>query len=141
MKYMRDIPDLKGKKVLLRTDFDVPVSKEGEILESFRVERQKTAVDQLIDAGATVVMVAHIAAMPSFEPLVPQFEKILGRKIKFLDEPDGQLEQLNLLDNVRTHEGEEKNDTEFAQKLAQGFDLYVNNAFAVSHRNHASVSA
>ena len=138
MKTILDIPDLKGKKVLLRVDFDVPVENE-KIMEQFRIAKQKKTLDFLLDKGAWVLMVAHISATKSFEPIVPQLEKILGHKIRFLKEiENSSLEQLNLLDNIRKWPGEEDNSEDFARILAEGFDVYINNCFSTSHRNHSS---
>lgn len=149
MKNLRQV-DLGNKKVLLRVDFDVPVSGDGQIEESFRIKRQKETLDYLVGHGAKVVMVAHISdpsVGQSFSDLMPQLHILLGYEINFIktvSEIGKYLENYAgpaLLDNIRQNEGEEKNDLEFAKQLAIGFDIYVNNDFAVCHRNHASVSA
>lgn len=146
MKSIADIPDLKGKKVLLRVDLDVPVGTDGVIQEEFRVARQRENLRYLLDHGARVIMAAHINAVGSFQALVPQLKRVLGmqmtfcrdfdQKQKFLDD-DGSLA---LLENVRANPGEEDNSEAFAGQLVAGCDLYVNNAFAVCHREHASVA-
>ena len=147
MKTLKDITDLKDKKVLLRVDFDVPVSDKGQIEESFRITKQKETLDYLVSHDAQVVMVAHISAVTSFADLMSQLHILLGHEINFIksvSEIGVYLEHYAgpaLVDNIRQNEGEEKNDPEFAKQLAQGFDLYVNNTFAVCHRDHASVSA
>lgn len=158
MRTLREITDLKDKKVLLRVDFDVPVSDRGQIEEAFRIRKQKETLDYLIGQGAKVIMIAHISDQSvdqSFSALLPQIHMLLGYEINFLKivpEINPYLEHYAtsagsvqavpaLLDNIRQNEGEEKNDLEFAKQLARGFDLYVNNDFAVCHRNHASVSA
>lgn len=149
MKNLREA-DLKDKKVLLRVDFDVPVSDRGQIEESFRIKRQKETLDFLVNHGAKVVMVAHISdesVGQSFAALMPQLHLLLGYEVNFLKTvPDigSYLESYAgpaLLDNIRQNEGEKNNDPEFAKRLAAGFDIYVNNDFAVCHRKHASVSA
>lgn len=149
MKNLKQV-DLKDKKVLLRVDFDVPVNDDGQIEESFRIKKQKETLDYLVDHGAQVVMVAHISDQSvgrSFANLIPQLHMLLGYEINFLKtmpEIETYFDHYAgpaLLDNIRQNEGEEKNDPEFARQLASGFDLYVNNDFAVCHRNHASVSA
>lgn len=146
MKNIKQV-NLRDKRVLLRVDFDIPVSDKGQIEESFRIKKQKETLDYLVTQGAQVVMVAHISAVPSFADLIPQMHMLLGYEIGFIKTLSGVGEYFNnyvgpaLLDNIRQNEGEEKNDLEFAKQLAAGFDLYVNNAFAVCHRNHASVSA
>ena len=142
LRTINNIGTLKGKKVLLRTDFDVPVAKE-EVTEPFRIQKQKKTIDHLLAGGARVAMAAHIASLPSFQSVMPQIEKILGRKVRLIGEISdfhNADESLCLLDNVRRYSGEEKNDMKFSKDLAKRFDIYVNNAFAVCHRNHASVS-
>lgn len=147
MKTMLDIPDLKDKRILLRVDFDVPVDDKGQIKESFRIKKQKEMLDYLVGKKAKVVIVAHISAADSFAGLVPQLHMLLGHEIEFVkttgDIP-AYLENysvLGLLENIRNFSGEKENEEKFARELAAGFDIYINNAFAVSHRNHASVSA
>ncbi len=149
MNNLRQV-DLKNKKVLLRVDFDVPVSDGGQVEEPFRIKKQKETIDYLVGHGAKVIMVAHISDQSvgqSFASLIPQFHILLGYETNFLKtvpEIGAYLQNYAgpaLLDNIRQNIGEEKNDMEFAKQLATGFDLYVNNAFAVCHRNHASVSA
>jgi len=146
MNNLRQV-DLKDKKVLLRVDFDVPVSGDGHIEEPLRIKKQKETIDYLVSHGAKVVMVAHISAVPSFASLIPQLHMLLDYEVNFIKavpEISSYLQNYAgpaLLDNIRQNPGEEKNDPEFAKQLARGFDLYINNAFAVCHRNHASVSA
>ena len=147
MKTVLDIPDLKNKKVRLRVDFDASVSDKGEIEENFRIKKQKGMIDWLVERGAKVVMISHLSVVDSFSDLIPQLHIILGREIGFIksvEEIENYLVNysgVGLLDNIRGFEGEKENSKEFAEKLSSGFDLYINNAFAVSHRNHASVSA
>lgn len=150
MRTLREITDLKDKKVLLRVDFDVPVSDKGQIEEPFRIRKQKETLDYLVNHGAKIVMVAHISDQSvgqSFADLVSQLHLLIGYEVNFLKtvpEIGAYLDHYAgpaLLDDIRQNNGEEKNDPEFAKQLAVGFDLYINNAFAVCHRNHASVSA
>ncbi len=151
---MPGINQLNGKKVLLRCDFDLPVRSfsEGgrapEIIESFRVTKQKPVIDFLL-RQSSVVIVAHIKVVESFKEILSELEEILGYKIEFINNL-GELKekslnlkqgQLYLLENTRSWPGEEKNDDIFSRSLASGFDLYINNAFAVCHRKHASVHA
>jgi phosphoglycerate kinase len=138
--------ELKGKKILLRVDFDVPVSEEHRILEKFRVERQKPMLDHLINSGARIVMVSHISDknVSSFNGIIVELSGILGREIEFINKIEditGFNNNLGLLENIRHFEGEKENNKDFAGRLSNGFDAYINNCFAVSHRNHASVSA
>ncbi len=149
MKSLREA-DLKDKKVLLRVDFDVPVSDKGQIEEAFRIKKQKETLDYLVGHGAKVIMVAHISDQSvgqSFSALMPQLHVLLGYEINFLKtvpEIGTYLENYAgpaLLDNIRKFPGETENDSGLALSLSKGFDIYVNNDFAVSHREHASVSA
>lgn len=146
MKTIKDIINLKNKKILLRADLDVVVGKDGVIAESFRILKQKPLIDFLAEKGAKIVIIAHISAVDSFAEMMPQLHILLGREIGFISQLQQlehleQSEQIVLLDNIRKFEGEMKNSEELAQKLASGMDFYINNAFAVCHRKHASVSA
>jgi len=120
--------ELFGKKVLLRVDFNVPV-ENGKILDIYRIKAHKETIDYLINRGAKLTLLSHIMAAESFEPLANQIKEILG------------TEKFSLYDNIRKYNGEETNDEEFAKILIAPFDIYVNDAFASSHRNHASVVA
>lgn len=131
MKTIDQAGELSGKRVFMRTDFDVPVVN-GSITEPFRIERQKETLHYLLNYGTRVVLAAHISAVPIFEPIKPQLEQLLG--ITFGDE-------VTLLENTRQNQGEEQNNEAFARELVKGCDIYVNNAFAVCHRAHASVVA
>lgn len=131
MRTIEQAGQLRGKTVFMRADFDVPVV-DGNVAEPFRIEKQKGTLHYLLDHGARVVLAAHISAVPSFESLKPQLEQMLS--VTFDD-------RVVLLENTRQNPGEEANDESFAQQLVRGCDLYVNNAFAVCHRTHASVVA
>ncbi|MBX4190079.1 phosphoglycerate kinase [Candidatus Parcubacteria bacterium] len=147
MKTIREVSNLKDKKVLLRVDFNVPVSAKGEIEEPFRIEKQKETLNWLLGQGAKVILVSHITSVETFANLIPQLHMLLGKEINFIKSVSEIAIYLDhyagpaLLENIRQNEGEEKNDSEFAKQLATGFDIYINNAFAVCHRNHASLVA
>jgi phosphoglycerate kinase len=147
MKTIFEIKDIANKNVLLRTDFDVPISNKNEIEEIFRIEKQKKMIDWLMDQGvAKVVIVSHLHDENySFFELIPQIRAILDYDFVFSKTLD-QLSQfknnrLILLENIRKFEGEVNNSQDFAKRLSAGINIYINNAFAVSHRAHASVSA
>ncbi len=139
----------------MRADFDVPVLRStgaserqaGMIVEPFRIERQKETLDYLLDHGVRVVLVAHISAVDSFVGIHDQLQQILGRTFPILSKLEDISvflaggAQLALLENVRQFAGEKENDSGLAMSLAKGCDIYVNNAFAVCHRAHASVAA
>ncbi|MBI2635237.1 MAG: phosphoglycerate kinase [Parcubacteria group bacterium] len=120
--------DLSGKKVLLRVDFNVPV-ENGKILDAYRIKAHKETIDYLINRGAVVTLLSHITAIESFEPIAGQIRDAL------------KSENFSLFDNIRKYEGEETNDEGFAKELAKSFDIYINDAFSVSHRNHGSIVA
>jgi phosphoglycerate kinase len=137
--------DLRGKYVLLRDDFNVQIVG-GKITEGFRIERSQATIDALRNAGARVAICSHLG-----RPKGARDEKYSLRGVaEYMHLPfapdclnhdfmaqmhDGDVV---LLENVRFYAGEEENDLAFAEKLAHGFDVFVNDAFAVSHRAHAS---
>ena len=137
--------DVRGKFVLLRDDFNVQIV-DGKITDAFRIEQSMPTIKALQAAGARIAICAHLGRpkgtrnmeytlRPVAEYMnVPLIEDCLDRDFM----GDMQNGDVVLLENVRFYEGEEKNDPAFAQKLAAGFDFFVNDAFAVSHRAHAS---
>lgn len=137
--------DVRGKMVLLRDDFNVQIV-DGKITDGFRIEQSMPTINALRAAGARVAIVAHLGRPKgtrnmeySLRPVaeymnVPLIDDCLDKDF-MATMHDGDVV---LLENVRFYEGEEKNDPAFAQKLADGFDIFVNDAFAVSHRAHAS---
>lgn len=137
--------DVRGKFVLLRDDFNVQIV-DGKITDAFRIEQSMPTINALRAGGAKIAICAHLGRPKgtrnmefSLKPIaeymgVPLISDCLDRD--FMDEMrDGDVV---LLENVRFYAGEEKNDPSFAADLARGFDLFVNDAFAVSHRAHAS---
>lgn len=137
--------DVRGKYVLLRDDFNVQIV-DDKITDPFRIEQSMPTINALRDAGARIAIVAHrgrpkgmrnmeyslrpIADFMGFELIPDCLDKGFMANMR-----DGDVV---LLENVRFYEGEEKNDPAFAADLARGFDVFVNDAFAVSHRAHAS---
>ena len=137
--------DVRGKYVLLRDDFNVQIV-DGKITDTFRIDQSMPTINALRDAGARVAIVAHRGrprGMRDMEYTLKPIADYMGVKLipdcldkDFMhDMNDGDLV---LLENVRFYPGEEKNDPAFAGDLARGFDVFVNDAFAVSHRAHAS---
>lgn len=145
---IKDIKDLKGKRVILRLDFNVPI-KNGKIVETMRIDRALPTVEYLIKKKARVIILSHIGkdASSSLKPIV----RYLSRKIKVGFVPDFRTEEARkmveglplggvvVFENLRLDERETENDPEFAKYLASFGDIYVNDAFAVTHRAHASV--
>jgi phosphoglycerate kinase len=142
-------PDVSGKRVLVRLDLNVPLF-EGKIRDPFRIEKSLATVNYLRDAGARVVIMSHIGKGKPMDTLAPVAD-YLNTKFPtiFLSDLMGsdnvartrQLQggDVALLENLRHSEGEEANDPAFASYLATLGDIYVNDAFPVSHRAHASV--
>ena len=137
--------DVRGKYVLLRDDFNVQIV-DGKITDAFRIEQSMPTINALRNAGARIAIVAHLGrpkGSRNMEYTLAPVAKYMGIPLiqDCLDKDfmanmhDGDVV---LLENVRFYAGEEENDSDFAKKLADGFDLFVNDAFAVSHRAHAS---
>ena len=157
-KTVKDL-DVKGKKVLVRVDFNVPLSKEekGKIADDARIKAAIPTINYLSENGAKVILMSHLGrpkgeANPEFalKPVADYLENVYGDKFKFLPSPvvvdekvkeevnkleDGQIA---LLENTRFRKEETKNGEDFAKELASLADLYVNDAFGTSHRAHAS---
>lgn len=137
--------DLRGKYVLLRDDFNVQIV-DGQITDAFRIEQSMPTINKLRDMGARIAICAHLGRPKGERNMTYSLKPVadyMGVKLipdcldkDFMrDMHDGDVV---LLENVRFYAGEEKNDIAFASDLARGFDAFVNDAFAVSHRAHAS---
>lgn len=150
--------DAKGKKVLVRVDFNAPVDAEGEVADDTRIRAALPTIEKLLADGARVILVSH-RGRPSGEgfedafslwPIALRLQKLLGCDVVLSRDivgPDAQeaadaLEDggLLLLENVRFDKREKKNDPEFARQLAALADVYVNDAFGTAHRAHASTA-
>ena len=137
--------DVRGKFVLLRDDFNVQIV-DGKITDAFRIEQSMPTINALRDAGAKIAIVAHRGRPKgernmeyTLQPIADYMNITLIPDCldkEFMN--DMQDGDVVLLENVRFYSGEEKNDPAFAAELARGFDLFINDAFAVSHRAHAS---
>ncbi|HEX6012860.1 MAG TPA: phosphoglycerate kinase [Geminicoccaceae bacterium] len=152
-----DEADVKGKRVLVRVDFNVPM-QDGRVTDATRIERAAGTLEELAGKGAKVVVLSHFGRPKgkpersmSLAPLCkPLSEALGGADVKFAPDCVGDLAHavvdalpeggVALLENLRFHAGEEKGDPDFADQLASLGDLYVNDAFSVSHRAHASVT-
>lgn len=141
--------ELSGKRVLLRADLDIPI-KDGRVGEDYRLKALLPTLNYLIKNGARVLIIGHLGR-PEGKPdpalslrhVAEYFEKLLGKEVEFLPElpiTNYQLPNIALLENLRFWAGEEANDQAFAKQLAGFGDLYVNDAFAASHRAHASIA-
>ena len=151
---INEIADLSGKYVLVRDDFNVQIV-DGTITDVFRIEQSLSTIRYLIESGARVVIMSHLGRPKgerkpelSLAPIATTLEQLLARPVIFVSDcldrefmQDMRNGDVAVLENIRYYNEEEKNDSEFARKLANGFDYYINDAFAVSHRAHASVEA
>jgi len=145
---LRDIKDLKGKRVLLRLDLNVPL-KGGRVLDAYRIKRALPTIRFLKSQKAKVIILSHIGndGAKSLRPIARYLNKTMN--VGFYPKLDGRdLPQvvsamreggIMMLENLRKDPGEKGNDMNFAQHLACLGDIYVNDAFSVSHRSHASV--
>lgn len=147
--------NLKSKKVLLRTDYNVPINNKGEILDDFRIRASLPTIKQLIKEGVAQIIIATHLGRPKNKEKIYQTNKIAekiykltGRKTIKVDDsvdldefPTPREAKIVVLENLRFREEEELNDTKYAKKLAKLADIYINDAFGVAHRKHASVHA
>jgi len=155
MKTLRDLT-LAGKKVLVRVDFNVPMNEAGEITDDLRIRAVLPTLRHLLEHQARVILCTHMGRPKgqrvekySLAPVAAHAAKLLGRPVPLAPDcigPEvaaavGALNdgEILMLENLRYHPEEEKNDPEFSRQLAALADVYVNDAFAVSHRAHASV--
>jgi 3-phosphoglycerate kinase len=154
---IRDL-DLKGKRVLIRADFNVPLDDKGSITDDNRINASLPTIKLALDRGAKVILMSHLGRPKgkrvekmSLGPVAERLSQILGRRVRLCSDCVGaQVSSeivkvkngaLVLLENLRFHSEEEKNDASFAKGLASFGDVYVNDAFGTSHRAHASVAA
>lgn len=153
MKHLSEF-DLKGKKVFIRVDFNVPMEK-GKITDDTRIVETLPTINYVIHSFGKAILCSHLGRPKgrdlqfSLKPVYEYLKTLLKVPVKFLEDitsesADKVLEELKegevlLLENIRFYEGETKNDLEFAKLLAKFADIFINDAFSVSHRNHASV--
>ena len=158
MRYIDQVPEgfYSGKKVLMRVDFNVPMDGNGNITDDVRIRRVLKSINYLLDEDAVIVLATHmgrpkgkVVAKYSLEPIAKRLSRLLKKDVLFLDDCIGSEVKaavagaasgtVVMLENLRYYAGETENDAEFAKALADGIDIYVNNAFATAHRAHASV--
>ncbi|MDK2835846.1 MAG: phosphoglycerate kinase [Thermosediminibacterales bacterium] len=154
IKTIKDI-DVKGKKVLVRVDFNVPINDNGEITDDNRIKRALPTIRYLIDNGSKVVLVSHLGRPKGkvkdelrMDPVAQRLADLLNMEVKKTDEcigPEAEKAvselrpgEVVLLENVRFDPRETKNDPEFAKQLASLAEIFVNDAFGTAHRAHAS---
>ena len=147
--------DPAGKRVFIRVDFNVPIDDQGIITDDTRIRAHLPTINYVTERKGKAILASHLgrpkgkrADKYSLKPVALRLSQLLGRKVKFADDcigPDAEgavaaMRQgdVLLLENLRFHAEEEKNDTGFSQSLARLADIYVDDAFAVAHRGHAS---
>jgi len=148
-----DQVEVKGKRVLVRADLNVPV-ENGVVTDATRIDRVAPSITELADKGAKLILLSHFGrpkgrdAKNSLKPVVAELAHVIKRPVKFAEDCIGETAEqavaelrpgnILCLENTRFYPGEENNDPEFAKALAKLGDIYVNDAFSVSHRAHAS---
>jgi len=154
MKTIGDLGNLQGKRVLLRADFNVPL-RGGAVTDATRIERSLPTVRRLQEAGAKVVVMSHCGrpkgkpnSEMSLKPVAEALSGLLGAPVTLVEDCIGSTAEtaiaalapggVLMLENLRFHTGEEKNEPDFVAALASLGDLYVNDAFSTAHRAHAS---
>lgn len=155
-KTLKDM-DVKGKKVLVRVDYNVPMDSEGEITDDIRIRSSLPTVEYLLENGAAVILMSHLGRPKgepkkefSMLPVANKLSQLLKKEVVFADDDSVVSDRVKemasglnpggvmLLQNTRFRKEEEKNEDDFAKELASLADLYVNDAFGTSHRAHAS---
>jgi len=147
----------KGKKALVRVDFNVPLNDKFEVTDDTRIQAALPTINKILSDGGSVILMSHLGRPKggyeekfSLKNIVLELQKALGRPVKFSPDCIGrEAEMLSeglkpgevlLLENLRFHKEEEKGDKDFAEKLSKLGDIYVNDAFGTAHRAHASTS-
>lgn len=151
---IRDV-DARGKRVLVRVDFNVPLDKQGQITDDTRIRAALPTITYLLEQGAAVILMSHLGRPDgqrqekfSLKPVAERLAQLLGQSVRLAPDCIGpeteqmarnlQPGQALLLENLRFHKEEEKNDPAFARQLASLGEVYVNDAFGTAHRAHAS---
>ena len=146
--------DVKGKRVLMRVDFNVPM-EGATITDDRRIQQALPTIRNILDRGGRLVLISHLGrpkggpeAKYSLKPAADRLSQLLGKDVRFVDDCIGPKAeqaanslkdgQVALLENLRFHKEEEKNDPNFAKQLAKLGEIYVNDAFGTAHREHAS---
>nr|MBP7835079.1 phosphoglycerate kinase [Candidatus Saccharibacteria bacterium] len=155
---IRDIQEIKGKKVLVRVDFNVPINEFGVITDDYRIRQALPTIEHLRALGAKIILISHLGrpAGPkdianSLSPIAHRLKDLLHLPVLFVDDCLGSKpkEAINkmkngdivVLENLRFYKEEEANDDAFAKELASYADVFVQDGFGVVHRAHASTDA
>ncbi len=150
-----DDVELKGKRVLTRVDFNVPLDSDGKITDDRRIVGALPTIEKIVGEGGKLILMSHLGRPKgerkpemSLAPVAKRLSELLGKDVKFVDDCIGEKVQATisemengdvvLLENLRFYKEETKNDSGFAKQLAELGDIYVNDAFGTAHRAHAS---
>lgn len=153
-----NVRDVRGKKLLIRVDFNVPMDESGNIINDLRIRSIMPTINYALDEGCSIILMSHMGRPGgkrvenlSLEPVARRLSRLLNKDVIMAKDCIGvQVQELSdlmrpeevmLLENLRFHPGETANDDTFARELAALADIYINDAFAVSHRAHASIDA
>lgn len=155
MKSINDI-SFKGKKILIRVDFNVPLNHNRQVMDDTRIRESIPTINKVLNDGGTVILMSHLGRPNGYEPdysltpIVPVLSKLLGRNVIFTRDLFGtktfevcgkmKTGEVAMLENLRFYKEEEEGNDKFAKELASLADAYINDAFATSHRNHTSVA-
>ncbi len=157
LRSVAELPIKKGDRVLVRVDYNIPVNPEGLITDDARIKGTLDTLEYLLERGAVPIILSHWGRPQggpqpemSLARILPELQTLLNHPVNFLSESLNDVTKASidaahageifLLENLRFHPGERKNDPQFAKKLASYGSYYVNDAFPVSHREHASIS-
>jgi len=157
LRSVAELPIKKGDRVLVRVDYNIPVNPEGLITDDARIKGTLDTLEYLLERGAVPIILSHWGRPQggpqpdmSLARVLPELQTLLNHPVNFLSESLNDVTKASidaahageifLLENLRFHPGERKNDPQFAKKLASYGSYYVNDAFPVSHREHASIS-
>ncbi|HNY35949.1 MAG TPA: phosphoglycerate kinase [Candidatus Pacearchaeota archaeon] len=154
MNNLRNV-DVKGKKVLVRVDFNAPLTKEGEVSDNFRIKKAIPTLEYLRTKEAKVIVITHLGQPKgkdlkySIRPIARRLWELMGGRIKFINDTIGkavekEISQMKegdviVLENLRFYKGEEENSEEFSRQLARLGDIFVQDGFGVCHRSHSSM--
>ncbi len=155
--YTLDNYDFTGKKVIMRVDFNVPLNDKFEVTDDTRIRAALPSIRKILEKGGALILMSHLGRPKegpenkfSLKHVVPKLSELLGKPVKFADDCIGdkilemkknlQPGEVLLLENLRFHKEEQKGDEDFSGKLAEGTDVYVNDAFGTAHRAHASTT-
>ncbi len=154
---LSDQPEIKGKKILLRVDFNVPLSEKGEIEDDMRIKAAVPTIKELVNKGAKVIILSHLGRPDgevkkelSLSNVAKHLSKLLKKPVTFIDDTVGKkveekidkmkAKEIIFLENVRFYKEEKECETKFTKRLASLGDIFVNDAFGTAHRKHASTA-